>query len=279
MSTSLTENLFSIKNIRKIFRNGSCIEYQGEIFIKKQSFTFITGYSGVGKSSLLHILGLLDNAEPIDSGSILTYSPDHEDATVNYFELFKNKWGIFNRSYDRARIRRSDFSFLPQEGHLLNTFSIQENLELVFNLRHNLCQNPSNPQKEFQKILKSVGFKEDENIWKRRNFSPLNLSGGQRQRLALARAIVCDREPKVIFVDEPTTFMNEELVKLTFNLLVNLVLERQCTIILVTHEYKVLSKYLQENLQNRGESRKIEDSYSLSLDSMNNRTATVKFNH
>ncbi len=278
---SITDNncLFMVKNIGKTFRNGYRITYSGEMKIKKGCFTFITGVSGIGKSTLLHILGLLDKPEKMGNDSFLNYFPTQDSNPIDYFDLFKNKWVVFNHSTGRAKIRRSDFGFLPQDGHLLNTFSIRENLELVLRFRHEPCSKSPGTDQELQDILKSVGFIKDENIWGRRNFSPLNLSGGQRQRLALARAIVCDCQPKVIFVDEPTTYMNEELVKLTVNLLVERVLANKCSIILVTHDYEKLSMYLNENLKAKRENSIIADTYSLMLESVENQTSYVSIIH
>ena len=116
--------------------------------------------------------------------------------------------------------------------------------------KHEKKGNSITAEEEIKKILQEVGFKEtEENIWKQGyRCSPLRLSGGQRQRLALARSVICaDCQPKVIFVDEPTTFMNEELVELTVDLLVQRVREKNCSILLVTHDHKKMDEYLQWN--------------------------------
>jgi len=93
--------------------------------------------------------------------------------------------------------------------------------------------------KTIKKVVERVGLK-DKIKSKDLEWSPSHLSGGEAQRLALARAIICD--PELIFVDEPTTFMNEELVYETTKILSEQV-ERGATVIIVTHHYNKLLHY------------------------------------
>jgi putative ABC transport system ATP-binding protein len=263
------ENLFYLKDIRKTFHNGTCLDFKGEMSIRRGSFTFITGNSGIGKSTLLHILGLLDRADFKQDGSILKYrpTPDIEEG-YDYFHLYKNDQGyrLFLRS-ECACLRRKDFGFLPQGGHLLHSLSIWQNLEAVYLLRSRLREKDQ-MLKTLQEVSESVGFNLDienksypvnsnpktsvslcqgekqspdkvRNKWK---LSPAVLSGGEAQRLALARAILCN--PNVIFVDEPTTFMDGELIKLTMKCLLNRLNSNGCSIILISHDYEGLQKIL-----------------------------------
>jgi putative ABC transport system ATP-binding protein len=221
--------LFRLKDIYKIFRNGFRINYNGTMAIRKKCFTFIIGKSGVGKSTLLNFLGLLDKAEPAGKESFLEYHRD-ANSVINYFENHLN-------GQKTSLIRCSDFGFLPQDGHLLNTFSIWENLDLVCNLRYK--EENSKPTETILNALKKVNLNLN---GERLRFSPFNLSGGQKQRLALARTILGD--PKVIFVDEPTTYMDPDNVKLTMEILLDHVISHGSSIIVVTHDYNELYGYL-----------------------------------
>lgn len=235
--------IFQFNNIAKQFRNRNRLIFQGEqgqIGIQREQFTFITGDSGVGKSSLMNLLGLLDWADNNNrKNSEITFLPAPEQKAINYFNLYhKDAWFFQDQC---ASIRRQYFGFLPQQGHLLHTFSIEQNLSLVAHLRnsspnHNVDQN-------IDEILSKVGF-DTKNLKERLKFSPAQLSGGEAQRLALARAILY--RPKVIFVDEPTTFMDEALVKRTLEVLADTILLGDCTVILITHEYDKLAKILHE---------------------------------
>lgn len=282
------ENLFYLKDIRKTFHNGTCLDFKGEMAIRRGYFTFITGNSGIGKSTLLHILGLLDRADFNQEGSILKYRPDPDNEEgLDYFDLYKKDRGyrLFSKS-KCACLRRNDFGFLPQGGHLLHSLTIKQNLEAVYLLRSRLREK-DHMLKTLQEVSESVGFNLDmenksetgeykirphkgfpgksrgescvhqanperlrgqeakqsqdkvRNKWK---LSPAVLSGGEAQRLALARAILCN--PKVIFVDEPTTFMDGELIKLTMKCLLNRLNSNGCSIILISHDYEELQKIL-----------------------------------
>lgn len=252
MTNSLeSQMLFHVKNIRKTFQNGNSINYQFDLSVKKGGFTIITGGSGVGKSTLLHILGLLDAPEKIDEHSLLEYYSNAHP--INYFELFESsKWHRWKTSGRRAQIRREDFGFLPQGSHLLNTFAIRENLELILQLRHSPCMKQLNAEQEILTVLNSVGFgtgEKDSEFSERLKLSPLTLSGGQKQRLALARTIICDCQPKVIFVDEPTTYMDEKVAEVCLRVLADRVIDAQCSVILVTHDKNLvttLSAYIQD---------------------------------
>lgn len=242
------EFLFYLRNIRKTFHNGACLDFQGEMIIRRGCFTFITGNSGIGKSTIMNILGLMDKPDYIPKLSMLLYRQNEGHHNYyDYFQLYKNDRGyrIFTKN-ESAHIRRKDFGFLPQGVHLLHPLSIRQNLEAIYMLR-----NPNYDEESMlhaiKAVLDSVDFKSDPEKWK---LSPAVLSGGEAQRLALARAILCN--PKVIFVDEPTTFMDSELVELTMKCLLNRLNTHGCSIIIISHDYEKLKTILrnfQENVK------------------------------
>lgn len=235
------QSIFRFANISKQFRNRNRLIFQGEngeMGIQRGQFTLITGDSGIGKSSLINLLGLLDWVDNTEKSEIM-FQPESSQKTINYFDLYRKDAWFFRDQC--ANIRHRYFGFLPQQGHLLHTFSIQQNLALIAYLRNSYKNN--NIHNDIDEILGKVGF-EPNQIKERLKFSPAQLSGGEAQRLALARAIFS--HPKVIFVDEPTTFMDEALVKKTMEILAETILLQGCTVILVTHEYEKLVELLRQ---------------------------------
>lgn len=234
--------LFHFKNISKTFRNGNILNFVGKIHINRGCFTFFTGESGIGKSTLLHILGLLDRASATGNDSCLKYRPAPDSQIIDYFDYHKQdlKYKVFSQGRC-ARLRRVDFGFLPQDGHLLHSLSRRQNLEIVYILRYQPTTKNINVLDELGEIIRRVKF-DEKNFFTDGKYSPAPLSGGEKQRLALARAILC--KPKVIFVDEPTTFMDDKLIKQAMEVLFDLVLQNGCSIIVVTHQYEELSEIL-----------------------------------
>ncbi|MCK5720127.1 MAG: ATP-binding cassette domain-containing protein [Thiomargarita sp.] len=231
--------IFRLKDITKTFRNNEYLRFVEKVSIPQAQFTLITGDSGVGKSTFINLLSLIDQADNNNPDSELQFTPESSQK-IDYFQLYRKDSRFWTRLFNEqcAKIRRQYFGFLPQMGYLLNTFSIQENLSLVALLRD--APNNIDTTKE---ILATVGFDREE-LDKKINFSTGQLSGGQAQRVALARAIF--HYPKVIFVDEPTTYLDKTRMKTAMEVLTNAVFSKHCTVVIVTHEYEQLVNLLCE---------------------------------
>jgi len=134
----------------------------------------LMGSSGAGKSTFLHIAGLLDEAE---SGSILI---DNQDVT---------RFSVF----EKARIRRTRIGFIFQFHHLLQEFTALENVALAARINGISKKAAEEKGKELLVYLGLVS---------RMNHFPDQLSGGEQQRVAIARALV--NRPGIILADEPT---------------------------------------------------------------------------
>ena len=173
--------------------------------VKKGEMVAIVGASGVGKSTLLHILGLLDSPT---SGKVF-----YED--INASELKEN---------EIAKFRNEKIGFVFQFHHLLNEFSALENVMIPALIKGCKKANARNMAKE---ILESVSLSE------RLHHKPGELSGGEQQRVAIARALVMN--PKVVFADEPTGNLDHATGEAVFQLLKKLNKERKETFIIVTH--------------------------------------------
>ena len=169
----------------------------------------IVGASGVGKTTLLHILGALDRPT---SGKVLYEG--REIFTLNEKEL--------------AFFRNREIGFVFQFHHLLPEFNALENTMMP-------CLIQGIPKKEAglhaETILFSVGLKD------RLSHKPGELSGGEQQRVALARALVL--EPRVLLADEPTGNLDMKTGESIFNLLQKLNQIKGVTLIVVTHNLKL----------------------------------------
>lgn len=179
--------------------------YEGE-------FLVIEGKSGIGKTTLLHLLGLLDRP---DSGRIIFEKRDVASAS--------------NR--ERALLRATRISFVFQFFHLLPEFSALENVLLPAMINDGIGEwrsKKSDHKKRAMELLDAVG------IAARASHRPKQLSGGERQRVALARALF--NRPAIVLCDEPTGNLDVKTTDEIHQLLVRLNRELRQTFVLVTHD-------------------------------------------
>jgi lipoprotein-releasing system ATP-binding protein len=166
----------------------------------------ITGPSGVGKSTLMHILGLLDR--PV-SGNILLDG-------VDVLQL---------NDSERARVRNRRVGFVFQFFQLLPEFSALENVMMP----GLICG-----ERERDLIPKAASILEEVGLAERTTHRPGELSGGEQQRVAVARALIMN--PDVLLADEPTGNLDPETGQEIEVLLRNLNELRKTTLIVVTHK-------------------------------------------
>jgi lipoprotein-releasing system ATP-binding protein len=172
----------------------------------------IVGASGVGKTTLLHVLGTLDRPT---AGKVLYEGKD-----------------IFNMNEkDLALFRNREIGFVFQFHHLLPEFNALENTMMPC-LIQGLPKQEASSRAEV--ILNLVGLKE------RLSHKPGELSGGEQQRVAVARALVLG--PKVLLADEPTGNLDTKTGESVFDLLQELNQIKGVTLIIVTHNLKLAEK-------------------------------------
>jgi lipoprotein-releasing system ATP-binding protein len=172
----------------------------------------IVGASGVGKTTLLHILGTLDRPT---AGKVLYEGKDIYALNEKDLAFFRNR----------------EIGFVFQFHHLLPEFNALENTMMP-------CLIQGIPKKESascaETILTLVGLKE------RLTHKPGELSGGEQQRVAVARALVLG--PKVLLADEPTGNLDTKTGESVFDLLRELNEIKRITLIVVTHNIKLAEK-------------------------------------
>jgi lipoprotein-releasing system ATP-binding protein len=200
--------LLRVEGVTKSFRTGEGIieVLRGaELCLREGERLAIVGESGVGKSTLLHILGALDHP---NAGSVRFRGED-----------------VFAKSSDElARFRNASLGFVFQFHHLLPEFSALENVMMPGLLRG----APPGPMRErAAAMLDEVGLAH-------RLHHPIGkLSGGERQRVAVARALVLD--PPLVLADEPTGNLDPETGGRVGELLLRMNETRGTALVVVTH--------------------------------------------
>ena len=169
----------------------------------------IIGASGVGKSTLLHLIGTLDRPT---AGSVLY---DEQDIfTLPDTEL--------------ARFRNKEIGFVFQFHHLLPEFTALENVAMGALIT---TANDKQVYEEAEALLDYVGLSE------RLSHFPSQLSGGERQRVAIARSLI--NKPKVVLADEPTGNLDRRSSEAVLELLWDLNSKSGQTFVIVTHNQEL----------------------------------------
>ena len=179
--------------------------------IKQGDLVALVGPSGSGKSSLLHLLALLDE-------------PTSGDIKIN--DILTRK--ITDEKKDETR--RKNISIIFQDNNLLNDFSAIENVMMPLIIKG---ENEMNAKKEAQKILKAV------KIFDRAQHFPNELSGGEQQRVAIARALIAGTN--LILADEPTGNLDYKTSKEIFSYFLKLKKLKK-TIIFATHNRELANR-------------------------------------
>jgi lipoprotein-releasing system ATP-binding protein len=171
----------------------------------------IVGASGIGKSTLLHIIGTLDYP---DSGKIIFNDNDILSCDLCRISKFRNE----------------SIGFVFQFHHLLSGFSAVENTMMPALIKGVGKQKAKD---EAEKILVRVGLKD------RMNSRVNTLSGGEQQRVAIARALVL--KPVILLADEPTGNLDKKNSEQVHELLIELNQELNMAMIIVTHNMELAS--------------------------------------
>ena len=182
------------------------------ISIKEGEIVGIVGASGVGKSTLLHILGALDR-------------PTFGTVLYNKTDIF----ALDNNSL--ASFRNKTVGFVFQFHHLLPEFTAFENVVMPGLINRSQKAEVRRDYKEICKkaemLLNEMGLSE------RKTHRPGELSGGEQQRVAVARALIL--EPKIVLADEPTGNLDATTGEELFNIFINLNKKKGITFVIVTH--------------------------------------------
>ena len=211
--------MLELQNVTKIYRTKGkdVVALNGvNLCFEEKGMVFITGKSGSGKTTMLNVIGGLDN---FDSGKLIVKGKS--------FDTFKQK--------DFDSYRNSFIGFVFQEYNLLDEMTVEKNISLAMELQGQRKRDV----KSINALLKRVDL---EGLNNRR---PAELSGGQKQRVAIARALV--KKPQVILTDEPTGALDTQSGIQVMDLLKELSRER--LVIIVSHNLELANDYADRIIQ------------------------------
>ena len=198
--------MIEVRNLTKYYGNGeSRFKALDDVTvnISDGEFIVILGASGSGKSTFLNVISGL---EEIDGGSV-TYDG-------RQLENMSEK--------ELTKFRRDNTAYIFQQYYLLPHLNVEKNIKMGADLDHN---------KDVLPLIEAVGLAE-----KRKKF-PSELSGGEQQRVAIARALA--KNPKVLFLDEPTGALDENTGRLILDYIIKLQAKQGFTMIMVTHNANI----------------------------------------
>ncbi len=207
-------NVLEFKNVTKSYQDGNNeIEALKEtnFKIEEGQFIAIIGPSGSGKSTFLTLAGGLQTPS---KGQIIINGKDYTNLSEK----------------ERAKLRFNDIGFVLQASNLVPFLTAKQQLELVDRI------NKKNKQtiQDKHSLFKELGIEHLENKL------PKDLSGGERQRLAIARALYND--PAIILADEPTASLDSDRAFEVVDLLSKECREKNKSIIMVTHDNRMIEK-------------------------------------
>ncbi len=180
------------------------------ISIQQGEIVLITGPSGSGKTTFLTIIGGLRQAS---HGSVIVL----DQQLIN--------------SDEQAKIKiRKQIGYIFQQHNLLKSLTALQNVSMTLEM--------SNTMTEQQRLDRSAEMLVAVGLGDRLDYKPDQLSAGQRQRVSIARALA--GQPKIVLADEPTASLDKQSGYEAVSLLKRLAKESQTTILLVTHDYRIL---------------------------------------
>lgn len=190
-----------------------------QLDVQRGELLAVTGRSGCGKSSLLEVLGLLLDPQPLERFELRTTHATHDLHAL---------WRSGQREA-LAQLRARHLGFVLQTGGLLPFLSVEQNIAVP----RQLLGLPARGDLA-DEIPEALG------IGALRRKKPAELSIGERQRAAIARALA--HRPELLLADEPTAALDPEHAEKVFELLIALVRRYRMTAIIVTHDWELVRR-------------------------------------
>ena len=204
ISVKNLNHYFGEKNLRKQ------VLFDISLEINTSEIVILTGPSGSGKTTLLTLMGGLRSAQ---EGSLKILEQE-----------------ICGTSKKQLTKIRQNIGYIFQAHNLMTFLTAKQNVKMSLELHEQFLDG--NIDNKAIAILEQVG------LGNRVDYYPENLSGGQRQRVAIARALASS--PKIVLADEPTAALDKKSGRDVVEIMYKLAKEQGCTILLVTHDNRIL---------------------------------------
>jgi len=205
--------VISIQKLNHYFGQGELRKqalFDINLEIMPGEIVIMTGPSGSGKTTLLSLMGGLRSAQ---EGSLKILGQE-----------------ICGASKQQLTQLRRDIGYIFQAHNLMSFLTAKQNVRMSLELHDRYLSQDLDAKATV--MLESVG------LGKRVDYYPENLSGGQKQRVAIARALVS--HPKIVLADEPTAALDKKSGRDVVEIMQRLAKEQGCTILLVTHDNRIL---------------------------------------
>lgn len=233
------KSIYEIRDLRCAYDKRRVVLHIEELDIPQGKVVFFVGPSGIGKSTILETLGLMNN-------TVLSAEK------IEYSGIDLSKVWIWSDE-KRSELRKNDFSFIFQQTNLMPNFTAYENVMVTTMIQGG---KDVDINKRVREVLEKMDLPTEDR--------PIQMySGGQKQRLAFARAILPDF--KVLFCDEPTGNLDPASARNLMEVLVKDLHQKQATAIIVSHDMDLSLLYADMIVlirkENRSEGMDKEDYY------------------
>lgn len=213
LDDSIREPVISAHQLSHFFGQGHLrkqVLFDIDLEINASEIVLMTGPSGSGKTTLLTLIGGLRSAQ---TGSLRVLGQELCGASANTLTLARRQNG-----------------YIFQAHNLHGSLTALQNVKMGLELHAHLSMA--------EMIERSVQMLEQVGLGDRIDYYPDDLSGGQKQRVAIARALVS--HPRIVLADEPTAALDSKSGRDVVTLMQKLAKEQGCTILLVTHDNRIL---------------------------------------
>jgi len=212
INANTTTPVISISHVNHYYGQGSLkkqVLFDINLHIDRGEIIIMTGPSGSGKTTLLTLMGSLRS---VQEGNLSILGQE-----------------LHHASKEQMTLARRHIGYIFQAHNLLNFLTAYQNVEMALELQD---VTAAEADTRIRSVLSAVGLAD------RMDYYPSNLSGGQKQRVAIARALVS--QPKIILADEPTAALDRKSGRDVVEIMEKLAREQGCTILLVTHDNRIL---------------------------------------
>jgi len=222
----MENKILSVKNLSCKYSNGRTVLKVEDFTLHRGEVVFLLGPSGIGKSTFIEAIGLINNTSHVDADTTVSYYLNSNEE-VNIAELWNGK----NEKLEA--FRRDHFSFIFQNNYLMPNLTAGENMMLTLLMKGETEVSAKEKILDLLKVVHLHPDVMDKNVF--------NVSGGQKQRLAFVRAIASPFE--ILIGDEPTGNLDSVTAHALMDFTRNQIIADNKSGIFVSHDVNLALTY------------------------------------